>query len=213
MLEQGPSKRANLMEWEKIWAINKRIIDPICPRYAAVSVNKASKIIVTNGPKEPEAITVSNNKLNPALGERPLWKSNEILVEFDDADQLVVVGEKITLMNWGNFQIFTKELQADGSYLITAEYLSEDKDFKKTKKITWLANNTNLLVADLYEFDHLIKTPKVEENDKFEDLVNNNSVFISKIYTDSHVRTLNAGNFLFYLRSIYPIRKKMLRQN
>jgi glutamyl-tRNA synthetase len=213
MLEQGPSKRANLMEWEKIWAINKRIIDPICPRYAAVSVNKASKIIVTNGPKEPEAITVSNNKLNPALGERPLWKSNEILVEFDDADQLVVVGEKITLMNWGNFQILTKELQADGSYLITAEFLPEDKDFKKTKKITWLANNTNLLVADLYEFDHLIKTPKVEENDKFEDLVNNNSVFISKIYTDSHVRTLNAGNFLFYLRSIYTIRKKMLRQN
>lgn len=53
MLEQGPSKRANLMEWEKIWAINKRIIDPICPRYAAVSVNKASKIVVTNGPKEP----------------------------------------------------------------------------------------------------------------------------------------------------------------
>lgn len=107
-----------------------------------------------------------NNKLNPELGERPLWKSNEVLVEFDDADQLVVVGEKITLMNWGNFQIHTKELQPDGSYLITAEYLPEDKDFKKTKKITWLANNTNLLVADLYEFDHLIKTPKVEETDK-----------------------------------------------
>jgi glutamyl-tRNA synthetase len=92
MLEQGPSKRANLMEWEKIWAINKRIIDPICPRYSAVSVEKASKIIVTNVPKEPEVMTVANNKLNPALGERPQWKSNELLIEFDDADQLVVVG-------------------------------------------------------------------------------------------------------------------------
>ncbi len=87
-------------------------------------------------------------------------------------------------------------MKEDGSYLITAEYLPEDKDFKKTKKITWLANNTNLLLADLYEFDHLIKTPKVEENDKFEDLVNINSVFISKVYTDSHVRTLSEGNFL-----------------
>ena len=92
MLEQGPSKRANLMEWEKIWAINKRIIDPICPRYSAVSVEKASKIIVTNVSKEPEVMTVANNKLNPALGERPQWKSNELLIEFDDADQLVVVG-------------------------------------------------------------------------------------------------------------------------
>jgi glutamyl-tRNA synthetase len=203
MLEQGPSKRANLMEWEKIWAINKRIIDPICPRYAAVSLNKASKIIVTNGPKEPEAITVMNNKLNAALGERPVWQSNELLVEFDDADQLVVVGEKITLMNWGNFQIHTKEIQPDGSYLITAEYLPEDKDFKKTKKITWLANNTNLLVANLYEFDQLIKTPKVEENDNFEDLVNVNSVFVNQIYIDSHVRTLSRGNDCYNFRSIF----------
>ena len=41
MLDQGPTKRVNLMEWEKIWAMNKKIIDPICPRYSAVSVNKA----------------------------------------------------------------------------------------------------------------------------------------------------------------------------
>ena len=65
-------------------------------------------------------------------------------------------------MNWGNFMILTKDLQQDGSYLITAEYLPEDKDFKKTKKITWLADKTNLIVAYLIEFDHLIKTPKVE---------------------------------------------------
>jgi glutamyl-tRNA synthetase len=194
MLEQGPSKRANLMEWEKIWAINKRIIDPICPRYSAVSVEKASKIIVTNGPKEPEVITVLCNKLNPALGERPQWKSNELLIEFDDADQ-IVAGEKVTLMNWGNFQIHTKEAQPDGSFLLTAEYLPEDKDFKKTKKLTWLANNTNLLVANLFEFDHLMKSPKIEETDKFEDLVNVNSIFKSKIYTDSHIRTLHKGTF------------------
>jgi glutamyl-tRNA synthetase len=84
------------------------------------------------------------------------------LIEFDDAELLVNVGEKVTLMNWGNFLIHSKELQADGSYLINAEYLAEDKDFKKTNKITWLANNTNLLIANLSEFDHLIKNAKVE---------------------------------------------------
>jgi len=82
---------------------------------------------------------------------------------------------------------------------MTAEYLPEDKDFKKTKKITWLANNTNLLVATLSEFDHLIKTPKVEENDKFEDLVNEKSVFESKVYIDSHIRTLSKGMKFFIL--------------
>jgi hypothetical protein len=60
-------------------------------------------------------------------------------------------------MNWGNVLIKSKELQPDGSYLMNGEYLAEDKDFKKTAKITWLADGTNLLVAELVEYDHLIK--------------------------------------------------------
>lgn len=54
MLEQGPSKATNLMEWDKLWATNKRIIDPICPRFMAVSVDKASTLEVLNGPEKPE---------------------------------------------------------------------------------------------------------------------------------------------------------------
>ena len=89
MLEQGPSKRSNLMEWQKLWAINKRIIDPICPRYSAVKVDKASRIILDNAAQEPEIVTVPMSKLTPALGERPLWKSSNVLIDFVDADKLV----------------------------------------------------------------------------------------------------------------------------
>jgi hypothetical protein len=32
---------------------------------------------------------------------------------------------------------------------MTGDYLADDKDFKKTNKITWLADGTNLLVAEL----------------------------------------------------------------
>jgi len=28
--------REHLQEWDKIWTINKRIIDPVCPRHTAV---------------------------------------------------------------------------------------------------------------------------------------------------------------------------------
>lgn len=38
MLEQGPSKKANLQEWDKLWATNKKYIDNSCPRLHAVSV-------------------------------------------------------------------------------------------------------------------------------------------------------------------------------
>lgn len=204
MLEQGPSKRSNLMEWEKLWAINKRIIDPICPRYSAVRVDKASRIIlIENVAKDPEAVTVPMNKLNLPLGDRPLWKSNNILVDFLDADKLINVGEKVTLMNWGNVLIKTKELQPNGSYLMTGDYLADDKDFKKTNKITWLADGTNLLVADLVEYDHLIKQKKVEEDVEFQDIVNTNSKFVGQYYVDSNIRTLNAGQFLQFQRKGY----------
>lgn len=197
MLEQGPSKRANLMEWEKLWAINKRIIDPVCPRYSAVSVNKASRLEIVNGPEQPEAVTVEMSKLNKNLGQRPLWKSKNILIEFDDAENILKVGEKVTLMNWGNFKILTKEVQPDGSYNMTGEYLPDDLDFKTTKKITWLADNTNLQIVNLVEYDHLIKTKKVEEDGNFEDVVNVNSKFISQAYADSGIRQLEESNFYF----------------
>jgi len=208
MLEQGPSKRANLMEWEKLWAINKRIIDPVCPRYSAVSVNKASRLHVVNGPEKPEAVSVDMSKLNKNLGQRPLWKSNNLLIEFDDAENILKVGERVTLMNWGNFKILTKEVQPDGSYNMTGEYLPEDLDFKTTKKITWLADNTNLQIVNLMEYDHLIKTKKIEEDVKFEDVVNVNSKFISQAYADSGIRQLEESTILFMQIASFSLREE-----
>lgn len=106
-------------------------------------------------------------------------------------------------MNWGNVLIKTKEVQPDGSYHMTGEYLPEDKDFKTTKKITWLAEGTNLIVANLIEYDHLIKTPKVEEDQNFEDIVNVNSKFVSRAYIDSGLRLLNENAFLQIERRAY----------
>ena len=111
-------------------------------------------------------------------------------------------------MNWGNVLIQTKEVQPDGSYLLTGEYLPEDKDFKTTKKITWLAEGTNLIVANLIEYDHLIKTPKVEEDQNFEDIVNVNSKFVSKAYIDSGLRLLNESNIVFYIDGFLQIERR-----
>jgi hypothetical protein len=138
MLEQGPSKSTNLMEWDKMWAINKRIIDPLCTRFMAVSVDKASVLEVLNGPEKPEIHTVACSPTNAAVGNRPYWRSKNILLEFQDADE-IKVDEKVTFMNWGNFLIKSKEIQPDGSYKLTGLFLEDDKDWKKTRKYTWLA--------------------------------------------------------------------------
>jgi glutamyl-tRNA synthetase len=37
ILSQGGSKNTVLMEWDKIWTVNKRVIDPIAPRHTAIN--------------------------------------------------------------------------------------------------------------------------------------------------------------------------------
>ena len=38
--EQGPSQNQVLLEWDSIWTINKKIIDPIAPRFCAIAKEK-----------------------------------------------------------------------------------------------------------------------------------------------------------------------------
>jgi glutamyl-tRNA synthetase len=37
ILEQGASKNLNNMDMNKLWALNREIIDPIVPRFTAIS--------------------------------------------------------------------------------------------------------------------------------------------------------------------------------
>lgn len=36
MLAQGPSQAQTSLEWDGIWSTNKKVIDPVAPRHAAV---------------------------------------------------------------------------------------------------------------------------------------------------------------------------------
>ena len=57
-----------MQEWDKIWAINKRIIDPVCPRHTAVKAAGRARLRLNNGPAEPEIVTVPRHKKYPPAG-------------------------------------------------------------------------------------------------------------------------------------------------
>lgn len=84
------------------------------------------------------------------------------MIEEEDA-KTVEVGEKVTLMKWGNVTISKKNVGADGKIVLEGAVDLEDKDMKKTKKLTWIAidKNTNVEV-NLVELGHLITAPKIE---------------------------------------------------
>ena len=57
MLEQGPSRNTVNMEWDKIWAVNKQILDHVVPRYTCIGKKSSIKLTIGNGPETPEART------------------------------------------------------------------------------------------------------------------------------------------------------------
>lgn len=61
------------MEWDKLWAINKSIIDPICGRYTAISSKSLSHVTITNLPDDHN--TVLETPLHPKekLGNKNIF--------------------------------------------------------------------------------------------------------------------------------------------
>lgn len=188
-------------------------IDPISPRYTAVGKHGIATLTITNfdGP-ENQVVTVPMHPKNAELGQRPLFRGSVLYLEAQDAND-IKEGEKITLMRWGNVQILTKS-EVDGGIQFTGKDLPDDKDFKTTKKYTWLAKNSPLVDVSLIEYDHLIKVKTVEEDMKLEDILNKESKIVTQAIADAGVKLLPVGmNGVNGFRILLAIRTKRILQD
>ncbi len=88
MIDQGPSKNTNLMEWETIWAINYKKIDKFAPRYTAVTENFVTINVVDTA---KEHIFTKMYSLHPKVkefGEKPFCRGDSLMVEKEDVKDL-----------------------------------------------------------------------------------------------------------------------------
>lgn len=194
MLEQGPSRNTVNMEWDKIWAVNKQILDPVVPRYTCINKATAVKLTVENGPATPEARTQTLHPKNADVGVKAVMFGRNLIIESEDA-KTVEVGQKVTLMKWGNATITRREVVGD-SYELFATIDEEDKNFKGTTKLTWICNDpATTCEIRMVEFDHLITKDKVEETDDNEDIFNKNSRFEDVGIAEGIVKTLTKGSY------------------
>ena len=53
------------MSWDKIWALNKKFIDPTSVRYSSIPCEKVAKVHIVNLPDEVE--TRTKLKINPRV--------------------------------------------------------------------------------------------------------------------------------------------------
>ncbi|KAI8476061.1 MAG: tRNA synthetases class I, catalytic domain-containing protein [Monoraphidium minutum] len=206
ILGQGASKNATWQEWDKIWTINKRIIDPVCPRHTALDEDGLVPLTLEGGPAAPERSQVPRHKKHPPAGSKTLVKASRVLLDQADA-AAVAEGEEVTLMDWGNAVVTSITKDADGKVTAMAGRVHPEGDPKKTKlKLTWLADvRPELTPLQLLDFDFLISKKKVEEDDNFEDLVNEITKYEITALGDLNMRDLARGDVLQLERRGYYI--------
>ena len=193
-LEQGASKKTNLMEWDKIYAINRNYIDPISKRYFAVSVDGAVNLFIDNMEDKVEEVEIDWHQKNKELGKRIQKRYNKLVIEKEDAN-LLKEGQKLTLYKWGNSVVQKIEKDGDKITSIHVKLTPEDKDFKKTTICHWVPMKESLYTkAVIREYSHLITTKKFEDNMKIEDVVNINSKFETLVYVEKIIDEAKKGD-------------------
>uniref|UniRef100_A0A670I0K0 Prolyl-tRNA synthetase n=1 Tax=Podarcis muralis TaxID=64176 RepID=A0A670I0K0_PODMU len=193
---QGSSRSVVNMEWDKIWSFNKKVIDPVAPRYTALLKNE---VVTVNVPEAQEEMKeVAKHPKNAEVGLKSVWYSPKVLVEGADAETLTE-GEMVTFINWGNITITKIHKNSAGKITsIDAKLNLENKDYKKTAKITWLAETPRAppIPTVCVNYEHLITKPVLGKEEDFKQYVNRNSKQEELMLGDPCLKDLKKGDII-----------------
>uniref|UniRef100_A0A8C4ZB10 Glutamate--tRNA ligase n=1 Tax=Gadus morhua TaxID=8049 RepID=A0A8C4ZB10_GADMO len=193
---QGGSRSVVNMEWDKIWAFNKKVIDPVAPRYTALSKSYVVPVAVSDAVEEMKM--AAKHPKNTEVGMKEVWYGPKVLVDGADAETFSV-GEVVTFINWGNLIITKINKDAGGKVSsLEARLNLENTDFKKTTKITWLTDTQRapLLPAVCINYLHLITKPVLGKEEDFKAFINKESKLEEQMLGDPCLKDLKKGDVI-----------------
>jgi len=211
-LEQGSSKNTITMEYDKFWALNKKIIEPTAPRFMGIGKDTKFVINVLDADGKPFQESWHTEPLhpkNPEIGIKTILRGPRVFVEAQDmkkGEKLpeVSLGENIILFSWGVMVV----QRIDGEKEITVQFDPNGNVKTPKRKLQWVTDSPHLVEANAHEFDFLITKEKLEENDNFEDFINKNSHAITTLLCEPAMRNVKEGSFLQLMRrSFYRVDK------
>ncbi|GAA5888833.1 hypothetical protein JCM5296_005009 [Sporobolomyces johnsonii] len=214
MLLQGPSQAFLNLEWDVIWNLNKKVIDPVAPRFVALEKEGLVPVKIIGGEGKPNGVEskeLPKHKKNPDVGNKTTYYGETIYVEQADAATFAQ-DEELTLMDWGNAIVRTIVRSPAGAISSLEMELNLAGDFKKTKKkVTWLSpaaagdGPDQLTQVTLLDYDYLITKKKLEEDDSVEQLLNPKTEYRTEAVADLNVRSLAAGSIIQFERKGFYI--------
>ncbi|KAM0731770.1 Bifunctional glutamate/proline--tRNA ligase [Formica fusca] len=207
IIAQGSSKSVVFMEWDKIWAFNKKVIDPIAVRYTALDYKKLVTINIVDA--REGWLDVQNHPKDPSKGTKQVRISPKILIERDDAEVLVV-GQNATFINWGNLMIEEIHTDQSGNIIdVKARLNLTDKNYKKTLKITWIAApldkyedtqenkpQSNPISCYAVYFDHILNIPVLGKDDDFKNFVAKDTRKEVKMWGEAEMKRVKKGEII-----------------
>lgn len=198
ILAQGSSKAIVFMEWDKIWAFNKKCLDPIVPRYTAIEQKDAVTVLIDDYDGKL-TIEVALNPKDESQGKRSVQVGRELLIEQVDA-VLLKEGDIATFLGLGNLKINMVAKNENGVVeRLSATLALDNKDFKKTLKLTWL-NKDSVQEAKLIYYDHIITKSILGKDEDFKEYVNKDSKVIVPVFTEHVLRDLQSRTIIQYQR-------------
>lgn len=137
------SKTPPIMNTDKLWHINKKVIDPIAKRYFCIATDQAVMKNVLNITDYQK--TIPYYIKNPSLGSRSLTMMDQIWINQNDIE------DKIALMFWSHA-------------FIQDDIILNPGDIKNTKKIPWLSQPINVKIQKCIHMN-IITTDYLGESD------------------------------------------------
>ena len=101
-------------------------------------------------------------------------------------------------MGWGNAIIKECNISGDGTVRHVSLMLClDDTEFRKTKKLTWLASKgASLAEAELSQFDNLLTKPTLAKDDELDDYLATDSALRIEALCDADVARLSTGDII-----------------
>uniref|UniRef100_A0A3F2YU35 Bifunctional glutamate/proline--tRNA ligase n=1 Tax=Anopheles christyi TaxID=43041 RepID=A0A3F2YU35_9DIPT len=196
IIAQGSSKSVVFMEWDKIWAFNKKVIDPIAPRYTALE-NEA-RVPVDVADVQPGTMQAAVHPKNAEIGMKTVHYGPRVLIDLADAKELKE-GENATFINWGNLMIKKVNRGKDGVPVsIDATPNLDNKDYKKTLKLTWLCElPTNQYTPTFcVYFEHIIGKPVLGKDEDFKNYIGHQTRTEVPMLGDPELKKLKKGDII-----------------
>lgn len=201
IIAQGSSKSVVFMEWDKIWTFNKKVIDPIAPRYTALECVLAGpvRVHVTGTTANHETVEVPLHPKNADVGVKRQHQGHRLWIDYADAE-LLRVDEFATFIGWGNMLVRNVRKGTDGRITdVDVDLRLDNSDFKKTLKLTWLCDDAVAAaptpVVCVY-FEHIIAKPVLSKNEDFKEFIGKDTRIEMPMIGEPDLRNRKEGDII-----------------